>query len=95
MNGLDFTLTSYFDMNIYQGRKICENPIKPPTIMMKSNRTCGFSMNVDFYNTGYNAQYNFLISCTDVIRANTILHIYMHSNYNISNPVSGRICNSY
>lgn len=95
MTGLVFQFTSYFDSNIYRAHKICENPITPPTIMMKSIRNCGFSINLDFHNSGLNAKYNFLISCTDVIRTNSILYIYTHSNYNISNPISLRTCYSY
>jgi hypothetical protein len=86
--GLNFLLTSYFDSNIYQSHIICENSITAPAIMAKSIRVCGFSVNADFYNSGYSARYNFLISCTDAIRAKSILYINMHSNYNISNPVS-------
>lgn len=95
MTNLTFQFTSYFDSNIYQSHRICENPILPPTIMMKSIRTCGFSFNVDFHNSNLDAKYNFLISCTDVIRANSVLYIYMHNNYNISNPISRRTCFSY
>lgn len=95
MTGLSFLLTSYFDSNIYQGHKMCENTIAPPTIIQRSVRSCGFSLNVDFYNSGYNAAYNFLVSCTDVIRANSTLYIYMHNNYNVSNPMTARTCQSY
>ena len=95
MTGLDFTLTSYFDSNVYQSHKICENSISPPSIMQKSIRNCGFSLNVDFYNAGYPANYNFLISCTDVIRANSTLYIFLNSNYNVSNPVAARTCQSH
>lgn len=95
MSGLNFQFTSYFDNNIYQSHKICENPIQPPAIMMKSIRSCGFSLNVDFHNSGLDAKYNFLISCTDVIRANSVLYVYMHGNYNISNSNAQRTCFSY
>lgn len=89
-----FILTSYFDSNIYQDRKICENTIQAPTIMIKSVRKCGFSVSLDFHNTNYLASYNFMISCTDVIRVNSILYIYLHTNYNISNAMN-KICTSY
>jgi len=50
---------------------------------------------VDFYNTGYAATYNFLISCADVIRANSTLYISIDSSYNLSNPIGSRGCQSY
>lgn len=62
--------------------------------MIKSIRKCGFSVILDFHNTGYLASYNFLISCTDVIRVNSVLYIYLHSNYNLTNTMN-KTCTSY
>jgi hypothetical protein len=95
VSALQFVVTTYFNSNIYLGYKICENAISVPAITVKAIRTCGFSVTADYYNTGYNASYTFLISCTDVIRFNSKLYISLPSSYSVSNPTGNLSCWSY
>lgn len=76
---LFFSVASYFESDIYQNKKICENQIKPPTINVKAIRDCTLEWQPDFSNMYYNATYSFFVSCSDQFRGNSIAYIKLPS----------------
>jgi hypothetical protein len=73
-SGYLFYVSSYFTNNIYSSYKICENQIVPPSINVKSLRTCTLSWTPDYSNMYYNATYAFIVSCSDQFRGNSVVY---------------------
>lgn len=78
-SSLIFYVSSYYDDNIYLGRKICENTVTPPTITVKAVRTCTLSWSASYVNRNFNASYSFVLSCNDLFRGDSILYIQLPS----------------
>ncbi len=74
-----FKVSSYFESDIYQNKKICENQIKPPAINVKNVRDCTLEWQPDFSNMNYNATYSFFVSCSDQFRGSSIAYIKLPS----------------
>jgi hypothetical protein len=90
-----FIVTSYYEQNIYLGRKICENQIKPPTINVKPLRTCSLSWTPQYSNQKFNASYVFQLSCSDVFRGDSTLYLTLPASYATTNPAGTIPCSSY
>jgi len=78
-SNLTFDVASYFDSDIYQNKKICENQITPPSINVKSIRDCTLQWQPNFYNMYFNATYEFIIGCSDQFRGNSVAYIQLPS----------------
>jgi hypothetical protein len=90
-----FIVTSYYEDNIYLGRKICENQIAPPTINIKPLRTCTLSWTPQYYNQLFNATYVFRLSCSDVFRGDSTLYIKLPQAFETTNAQGSLACSSY
>lgn len=80
-------MTSYYSDNIYLGQKICENQVTPPTITVKSIRTCTLDWNPSYHNKNFNSTYVFVLSCGDIFRGDSILYIALPSGFNTNNGI--------
>ena len=93
-SGLIFYVSSYYDDNIYEGHKICENPVTPPTITVKAVRTCTLSWSASFVNKGYNATYSFVVGCNDLFRGDSKLYISLPNDFTTKNQLGDIYCTS-
>ena len=78
-SSLIFFMTSYFDDNIYENHKICENSVTPPTISVKAVRTCTLSWTSTFSNKNFNGTHQCVVSCDDLFRGQSTLYISLPS----------------
>ena len=93
-SGLIFYVSSYYDDNIYEAHKVCENSVTPPTITVKAVRTCTLSWSASYNNKGFNASYAFVVGCSDLFRGDSQLYIKLPSEFSTKNQLGDISCSS-
>lgn len=77
LTGNNFTVTSYYDSNIYSRKIISQQTFLPPQITTMTVKNCTFQTTLTASNTGMNTTYSFVLICPSFIKQTSEVKIYL------------------
>jgi hypothetical protein len=80
--GLQFTITSFYDANIYLDRQICRSTFAFPIMEPQPVRQCLISVSAQLVDTSLRSLYTFQLQCQDDVRAGSVVYFLLPDAYN-------------
>ena len=80
-SGLQFSIASYYDSNIYLDRQICQAKFNFPLITQMPVRLCDIFVSAQLLNINLESLYSFTFQCQENIRENTVVEILIPQEY--------------